>query len=89
MCVQASNMVWRDLSAQQLENIRHPHPKEGLTGRDLLSQYVGITEAGWPRGAAALQAEPKNAINLDLYVHTLQFGQVRFVPAHSLHPDVF
>ncbi|MEW5297179.1 MAG: hypothetical protein WDW36_000404 [Sanguina aurantia] len=68
-------MVWRDLSHQQLENIRHPHPKQGLSGRDLLSQYVGITEAGWPRGAAAIQAEPKNAINLDLYVHTLQFGQ--------------
>lgn len=58
-------MIWKDLSAEQLENIRHPHPKKGFTGRDLLAKFLGISDP----------SNPKDAINLDLYVHTLQFGE--------------
>jgi hypothetical protein len=65
---QARNLVWRDLSAEQLASIRSPHPKKGLTARDLLARFLGISDP----------SSPKNAISLDLYVHTLQFGQVRF-----------
>lgn len=65
--MQARNLVWRDLSAEQLGSIRHPHPKKGLTGRDLLVKYLAIGDP----------SSPRNAITLDLYVHTLQFGQVR------------
>ncbi|KAG2437565.1 hypothetical protein HYH02_011207 [Chlamydomonas schloesseri] len=61
----AKNLVWRDLSSAQLESIRHPHPKKGLTGRDLLAKYTGLAD---------YQTNPKTAIHLDLYVHTLQFG---------------
>lgn len=68
--VQARNLVWKDLSAQQLEAIRHPHPKKGLTGRDLLAKYVGLKD---------YTNDPKEAVHLDLYVHTLQFGdELRF-----------
>ncbi|GFR43137.1 hypothetical protein Agub_g4154 [Astrephomene gubernaculifera] len=62
----ACNLVWRDLTAQQLENIRHPHPKKGLTGRDLLARYMDLTD---------YQRNPKTAIHLDLYIHTIQLGQ--------------
>ncbi|PNW81692.1 hypothetical protein CHLRE_06g256450v5 [Chlamydomonas reinhardtii] len=61
----ARNLVWKDLSSAQLESIRHPHPKKGLTGRDLLAKYTGLND---------YQTNPKTAIHLDLYVHTLQFG---------------
>lgn len=63
--LQARNLVWKDLSSAQLESIRHPHPKKGLTGRDLLAKYTGLND---------YQTNPKTAIHLDLYVHTLQFG---------------
>ncbi len=67
---QARNLVWKDLSAQQLESIRHPHPKKGLTGRDLLAKFTGLSD---------YQANPKSAIHLDLYVQVLQFGdELRF-----------
>lgn len=65
-CMQAKALVWHDLSAEQLENIRRPHPKKGLTSRDLLAKFIGIKD----------QNNPRTAISLDLYVHTLQFGQV-------------
>lgn len=61
----AKNLVWRDLSSEQLEQIRHPHPKKGLSPRDLLASFQGITN----------QTQPKAAIVLDLYVHTLRFGE--------------
>ncbi|KXZ53860.1 hypothetical protein GPECTOR_6g778 [Gonium pectorale] len=61
----ARNLVWKDLTAQQLASIRSPHPKKGLTGRDLLAKYSGLSD---------YQQNPKTAIHLDLYVHTLQFG---------------
>eukprot|EP00201_Polytomella_parva_P018872 CAMPEP_0175072598 /NCGR_PEP_ID=MMETSP0052_2-20121109/20011_1 /TAXON_ID=51329 ORGANISM="Polytomella parva, Strain SAG 63-3" /NCGR_SAMPLE_ID=MMETSP0052_2 /ASSEMBLY_ACC=CAM_ASM_000194 /LENGTH=283 /DNA_ID=CAMNT_0016340145 /DNA_START=65 /DNA_END=916 /DNA_ORIENTATION=+ len=61
----AKSYVWKDLSEQKLGNIRHPHPKKGFTGRDLLAQYNDIRDV----------KDPRNEIHLDLYVHTLQFGQ--------------
>lgn len=61
----ARNLVWQDLGEEDLESIRHPHPKRGLTGRDLLAKYLKIDE---PKN-------PKNAISLDLYVHVLQYAQ--------------
>ncbi len=70
---QAKNLVWRDLSAEQLENIRHPHPKKGQSGRDLLALYTGITNPN----------DDKSAITLDLYTQTLRFGEVRARPSGS------
>jgi hypothetical protein len=61
----ANNLVWKDLSAEQLESIRHPHPKKGKTSRDLLAQFLGFADP----------SDPKSAISLDLYTHTLQFGE--------------
>lgn len=63
--MQADNFIWKDLSQAQLLDIRHPHPKKGLTGRDLLAKHLGIVQ---PEGL-------RNSIDLDLYVHTLQFGE--------------
>ena len=59
-------MVWRDLSAEQLQQVRHPHPKKGVSGRQLLARFLGLNE----------QADAKQAIVLDMYVHTLRFGEV-------------
>lgn len=61
----ARNLVWQDLGAEHLESIRHPHPKKGLTGRDLLAKFSGISD---PKNT-------KSAITLDLYVHALQYAQ--------------
>lgn len=63
---QARNLTWRDLSEQQLQSIRHPHPKKGLTGRDLLASFTGTSDHA---------SSPRSAIALDLYVHTLQQGE--------------
>lgn len=62
---QAKNLVWADLTEEQLGAIRNPHPRKGLTARELLARFLSITD---PKS-------PLNAIILDLYVHTLQFGQ--------------
>ncbi|GIL85896.1 hypothetical protein Vretimale_8967 [Volvox reticuliferus] len=62
----ARNLLWKDLTGQQLESIRHPHPKKGLTGRDLLAKYNGLTD---------YQQNRKTAIHLDVYINTLQFGE--------------
>lgn len=64
--LQAKTLVWADLSAEQLESIRHPHPKKGLNGRDLLAKYLGL----------APPHQPQQEFSLDLYVHTLQLAQV-------------
>lgn len=66
LLAQAKNLVWADLSEEQLALIRNPHPKRGQSPRDLLAKFLGITDP----------QTPLNAISLDLYVHTLQFGQV-------------
>jgi hypothetical protein len=57
--------VWKDLTSKQLEAIRHPHPKKGFTGRDILASFTGLSD---------YQSNPQTAIHLDLYVATLQFG---------------
>ncbi|GIL64618.1 hypothetical protein Vafri_18511 [Volvox africanus] len=62
----ARNLLWKDLTSQQLESIRHPHPKKGLTGRDLLAKYNGLTD---------YQQNRKTAIHLDVYINALQFGE--------------
>ncbi len=59
-------MTWRDLRHEQLEDIRNPHPKKGLTGRDLLARFIGLEDHA---------TNKQSAITLDLYVHALQFGE--------------
>lgn len=66
-CAQAKSLLWHDLTSEQLEQIRSPHPKKGLSGRDLLAQFTGLSSA---------KSNPKQAIVLDLYVNTLKFGEV-------------
>lgn len=61
----AKTFVFKDLTAEQLESIKHPHPKKGQSSRDLLASYLNISDPN----------EPKQAISLDLYSHTLQFAQ--------------
>ncbi|KAF5837883.1 flagellar C1a complex subunit C1a-32-domain-containing protein [Dunaliella salina] len=61
----AYNLVWRDLSSENLEMLRNPHMYKNTSPRDLLARLLGIREP----------QEPKSAILLDFYVHTLQFGQ--------------
>lgn len=58
-------MMWVDLSAADLASLRQAHPKAGLTPRDLLAKAMGLADP----------QNPRQAILLDLYVHTLQFGQ--------------
>lgn len=64
---QAKSLLWQDLTSERLEQIRSPHPKKGLSGRDLLAQFTGLSSA---------KSNPKQAIVLDLYVNTLKFGEV-------------
>lgn len=60
--------MWRDLSAEQLAQLRTPNPlnKMAPSPRSLLAKLMGLHEPD----------TPKQAILLDFYVHTLQFGQV-------------
>ncbi len=62
--LQAKNLVWADLSAEQLASLRAP--KKGSTARQLLAKYLDLTDL----------SQPTQAILLDLYVNTLQQGQV-------------
>mmetsp|Transcript_24263 Transcript_24263/g.66387 ORF Transcript_24263/g.66387 Transcript_24263/m.66387 type:complete len:277 (+) Transcript_24263:121-951(+) len=61
----AYNLIWRDLSSEQLEMLRNPHLYKNTSPRDLLARLLGIQNP----------QERKSAILLDFYVHTLQFGQ--------------
>ena len=60
------SLLASDLMPEQLAAIRHPNPQKGLSGRDLLARFAGCDDG----------RDPRSALLLDLYVHTLQFGQV-------------
>ena len=65
LCLQAHNFVWKDLTSEHLDALRTPRSRS-LPPRHLLAKLMGIRNPN----------EPKDAILLDFYVHTLQFGQV-------------
>ena len=67
--LQAKNLVWRDLDASQLELVRHPHPKQGVSGREHLARFNGLSSD---------PGDVKSAISLDLYTNTLRFGEVPY-----------
>jgi hypothetical protein len=62
--MQAKALVWADLSADQLERLRSP--QKGASARELLAKFLGFTDP----------SSHTQAILLDMYTYTLQFGQV-------------
>lgn len=66
MCSQARNLIWADLSEDQIENIRTAPLMKRATVRELVARYLGLSERN----------TPKLDIILDLYELTLKFGQV-------------
>lgn len=65
----AKNLIWRDLSSDQLAQIRSPDTASGLSSRELLAQYLGLHGTPSPLGDAS-----RTSIGLDLYVSVLRFG---------------
>lgn len=61
-----AKLAFRDLSPEQMQQIRSPKLPQGLTVRDYLAQVAGPLDP---------DEEPRDAILLDLYIQTLQFGQ--------------
>ncbi len=70
---QAHSLVFSDLSAEQMSQLRNP--KKGLSARELLAKYMGLTDL----------TQSTQAILLDLYSYTLQFGQVSLMQHCLLH----
>lgn len=62
----ARSLVWKCISASQLNDIKHPHPKRNVTSRQLLAKALGLNNNS---------PDVKSDISLDLYTRTLQFGQ--------------
>ena len=62
---QAHSLVWMELSAEQIGELRSV---KAAGQRELLAKFLRLGEHAH---------SPKSAINLDLYAHTLQFGLVR------------
>ncbi|KAL6763783.1 central apparatus associated protein C1a-34 [Haematococcus lacustris] len=63
----AHSLVWADLSEEQIELLRNaPYIKNELSARDIVAKLSGLHEE-----------VPREAITLDLYMHTLQYGQER------------
>jgi hypothetical protein len=63
---QAQSLVWKDLSAEQLEALRAP--QTGSSARTLLAKFMGLS--------VDASASPTHAILLDMYTYALKFGQV-------------
>lgn len=77
MVVQARSLIWSDLSAEQLQSLRAAPGKKTLSPREQLAKFLGIKDP----------TAPRSAIELDLYMQTLKFGQVQQggwpMPRHS------
>lgn len=65
----AKNLIWKDLSSEQLAQIRSQDASLGLSSRDLLAQILGLHATPSPLGDAS-----RTSIGLDLYVSALRFG---------------
>lgn len=67
----AKSSTWRDLSANQLQQIRSPDASKGLQPREVLAEYLSLPD---PSPTSPFHDPSKAAIALDLYISVLRFG---------------